>query len=168
MFGDFGFVLGAGAIDLRLLPGVPWITGFGWQSVSTGSEDGGAADVIYAGDGDDVVIGGQGGDRINGGLDDDDLIGGHNVPGGADGDDVIDGVWGNDWIAGDNADIRRTGSKYSARFRALLGASIYDTTGQAQLARRLGGRPEPGQRGADGGPVRPLQHHGAPARGATT
>jgi hypothetical protein len=131
------------------------------------SDDGGAADEIYAGDGDDVVIGGQGGDRINGGDGDDDLIGGHNVPAGADGDDIIDGVWGNDWIAGDNADIRRTGSRDSVRFRALLGASIYDTTGQASW-RRVGGRPEPGQRGARRSSCSTTRTARTPARGATT
>ncbi len=54
------------------------------------------------------VIGGQDA-TAHGGTGDDDLIGGHNVAGGSDAGDFIDGGAGNDVIAGDNANLLRTG-----------------------------------------------------------
>ena len=76
------------------------------------------------------MLGGQGADRITGGDGDDDLIGGHNVAGGSDAGDFIDGGAGNDWIAGDNADLLRTGTPPRARASACCSATaIYDALG---------------------------------------
>ena len=104
---------------------------FTWTSIDTGAALGGGDDLIRAGDGDDIVLGGQGADRITGGDGDDDLIGGHNVADGSDGGDRIDAGAGNDWVAGDNADLLRTGSSLSPRFRVLAGDAIFDVDGDA-------------------------------------
>ncbi len=84
------------------------------------------------------MIGGQGGDRITTGDGDDDIIGGHNVAHGSDGDDTLDGGAGNDWIAGDNAEIWRTGLSYSVRYRTLLGRLDLRHQRPSAAGRRLG------------------------------
>src|SRR3954452_13755831 len=106
---------------------------FAWTSIDTGAAQGGGNDLIRANDGDDIVLGGQGVDSITGGEGDDDIIGGHNVAGGSDTGDFIDGGAGNDWIAGDNADLLRTGSRLSDRFQRLLDGVIFDLDGKAQI-----------------------------------
>jgi Ca2+-binding RTX toxin-like protein len=133
LFGDHGKV--EGDIDTTLLPlSMPVAAHpFVWTSIDTGAAQGGGDDLIRGNGGDDIVLGGQGADRITGGEDDDDIIGGHNVAGGADAGDWIDAGAGNDWIAGDNADLLRTGSRLSPRFRVLLGDAIFDTAGNAQV-----------------------------------
>ena len=128
VFGDHGIV--AGTIDAALLPLSMPTPPFGWTSIDVNAPaTGGGGDLIRGGAGDDIVIGGQGSDRITTADGDDDVIGGHNVPGGADGGDFIDAGAGNDWVAGDNANLRRLGDSWSPRFRALLGATIYDDFG---------------------------------------
>ena len=95
------------------------------------------------------MIGGQGADRITGGDGNDDLIGGHNVAGGSDTGDMIDGGAGNDWIAGDNADLCAPAAA-SARASARSSApSIFDDQRPGRSsAPAVAGRPEPGERGA--------------------
>ena len=135
VFGDFGRVdEGTTDVDvgMPLLPfSFPFPHPFTWTSIDTGAAQNGGADLIRGNAGDDIVLGGQAADRITGGEDDDDLIGGHNVAGGSDVGDFVDGGSGNDWIAGDNADILRTGSRVGPRFRVLSGDAIYDTLGNA-------------------------------------
>ena len=141
VFGDHALITRTGAnfIDPALLPLSPVTPPFDttppfvWTSIHTGIGDGGGADLIRGGDGDDIVIGGQDADRITTGDGDDDVIGGHNVPGGSDAGDYIDTGAGNDWVAGDNANLLRLGHSWSPRFRALLGATIYDDFGNPLL-----------------------------------
>jgi Ca2+-binding RTX toxin-like protein len=129
IFGDHGKV--EGDIRAALLPLSMAVHPFTWTSIDTGATQGGGDDLIRGNAGDDIVIGGQGIDRITGGDDDDDLIGGHNVAGGSDAGDFIDAGAGNDWVAGDNANLLRTGSRLSPRFRVLAGQLIYDDLGTA-------------------------------------
>ena len=136
IFGDHGRV--DGTIDSTQLPLSSAIKPFAWTSIDTSAASGGGADLLRGNAGDDIVIGGQDADRITGGDGDDDLIGGHNVAGGADSGDQIDAGAGNDWVAGDNANILRTGSRLSPRFRTLTGAVIYDANGLPQV----GGTPQ--------------------------
>ena len=103
------------------------------SSIFTGAADGGAADWISAGDGDDDVVGGQGSDRIYGDGGDDNLIGGHNLAGGSDEGDLLDGGAGDDYIAGDNAQIARESTPVSARMRVLAGGTLYDSDGTAAV-----------------------------------
>src|SRR5262245_58371101 len=120
---------------------------FGWTSINTSAADGGAADLIRGNAEDDVIVGGQGADRILGDDGNDDIIGGHTgflTPfalgsaltigarfgaGGSDTGDTIDAGAGNDWIAGDNAIVLRTGSSVGPRFRVLQSQTIFDANG---------------------------------------
>jgi Ca2+-binding RTX toxin-like protein len=133
VFGDHGQV--AGNIDTTLLPlSLPLaLHPFAWTSIDTGAAQGGGPDLIRGNAGDDIVLGGQASDRITGGDGDDDVIGGHNVAGGADAGDFIDTGAGNDWVAGDNADLLRTGTSLSPRFRVLSDGAIFDALGNAQV-----------------------------------
>lgn len=106
---------------------------FAWTSIDTQNTDDGGEDLIRGNSGEDVIIGGQGIDRITGGSEDDDIIGGHNVPGGQDEGDFIDAGSQNDVVAGDNADILRTGDSVGPRMRVLDGYAIYDSEGNAQV-----------------------------------
>lgn len=101
-----------------------------YTSIFTAASDGGAADVLFAGEGNDIVLGQQGDDLIRGEAGHDDLIGGHNVAGGVDEMDAvggisdrIDGGAGDDVIAGDNAAIVRVSN--GMRFHTLAGPMIY-------------------------------------------
>ncbi len=109
---------------------------FIWTSIDAGASDGGGVDLVTGDAGEDVIIGGQAGDYLLGGTEDDDIIGGHNVAGGYDGDDTIDAGSQDDVVAADNADLLRTGSTQSPRFRTLSGTLIYQTkTGDALVTR---------------------------------
>ncbi|MEW6155800.1 MAG: calcium-binding protein [Verrucomicrobiota bacterium] len=128
VFGDHG------RVDLQQ----PSATNF--LSIDTGAADGGHDDVIYGDDGDDILIGGQGNETIYGGAGDDDVIGGHNAGGGIDqlGDpnsinDRLDGGTGNDFVVGDNAIVTRRGDAISVRIRLLSGATLYTSTGAANV-----------------------------------
>ncbi|UZJ27067.1 hypothetical protein RHODO2019_19095 (plasmid) [Rhodococcus antarcticus] len=120
---------------------------------------GAGSDRISGGAGDDDIIGGNTGLALagianSGGAGGDnagvDYSGGHvaygdvfDNTGGSDGPhsacvaasctygDYLDGGAGNDVIAGDNANILRTGSTVSARFRVLTGTSILNTASGA-------------------------------------
>ena len=128
---------------LTLTPDQRPVHPFTWTSIDTRNSDDGAADLIRGNDGNDIIIGGQGGDLITGGAGDDDIIGGHNgnlvlaapgagnALGGHDGADKIDAGSGNDTVAGDNADLLRTGAPISVRMRVISGETIYDGDGQA-------------------------------------
>ena len=62
------------------------------------------------------------------------MIGGHNVTGGHDGNDRVDGGAGNDVVVGDNAIVLNTGKSNSPRHRMLSDSTIYDLSGNAQIA----------------------------------
>ena len=128
---------------LTLTPNVRPMHPFTWTSIDTLNSDDGGSDLIRGNGGDDIILGGQGGDLITGGVGDDDIIGGHNGNlfagdygtnnnlGGHDGNDLIDAGTGNDTVAGDNADILRTGAPISVRMRVLSGETIFDSDGNA-------------------------------------
>ncbi|MEO1619949.1 MAG: hypothetical protein AAFU53_02830, partial [Cyanobacteria bacterium J06632_3] len=78
-----------------------------YQSIDTGTADGGGNDTIRGNQGDDKILGQQGDDQLFGEAGEDDIIGGHNVRGGADGDDLIEGGEGADVMLGDNGLITR-------------------------------------------------------------
>lgn len=84
----------------------------------------GGDDHILAGPGNDIAMGQQGADAIFGQEGDDDLIGGHNVPGGLDAPDSLDGGAGNDAILGDNGAIVRTPGALSPRMVTPSGALL--------------------------------------------
>ncbi len=102
-------------------------------SSSTSTTDGGG-DTAHGGTGNDSILGGQGADNLFGDEGDDDLTGGHNVAGGADAADSIDGGAGKDVIAGDNASIVRHAGGSSRTTRTLLGATLYNSAGAANVA----------------------------------
>ena len=132
-FAPYGGLLG---IFAELLPlNMPLgVHPFAWTSIDTLIGDGGGADLLRGNAGEDVVIGGQDVDRITGGDGDDDLIGGHNVAGGSDTGDFIDAGGGNDVVAGDNANLLRTGDISSLRFQTLTDGAIFATdTGCANI-----------------------------------
>ena len=108
---------------------------FAWTSIDTQATHGGGPDLLRGNAGEDVIIGGQDVDRITGGTGDDDLIGGHNVALGSDAGDFIDGGDQHDVIAGDNANLLRTGDISSLRFQVLTDDAIFQQdTGCANIA----------------------------------
>ena len=108
---------------------------FAWTSIDTQAIQGGGPDLLRGNAGEDVIIGGQDVDRITGGTGDDDLIGGHNVALGSDAGDFIDGGDQHDVIAGDNANLLRTGDISSLRFQVLTDDAIFQQdTGCANIA----------------------------------
>ncbi len=173
VFGDYGRVdEGTTDVDIGmpLLPlSFPFPHPFTWTSIDTGAAQGGGDDLIRGNAGDDIVLGGQGADRITGGDGDDDLIGGHNVAGGSDAGDFIDGGAGNDWIAGDNADILRTGQPRRARGSASSPATRSTTPlGNALVTAAPQVDPNAANEERVGHAVRPLRDAEPPARSATT
>jgi Ca2+-binding RTX toxin-like protein len=138
IFGDHASL--EGTLDLNTLP----IPEFTYTSIHTLDNDDGGDDLIRAGSGDDIVLGQQGADRIYGEDGDDDLVGGHNVSGGHDAGDSIDGGRGNDVIAGDNAEITRSGETKNVRFRALDGNTLYDAAGRARISTAYQNDPDGG------------------------
>ena len=129
VFGDQGKVTAVpgASLDLGKLP--PLCVDFGgtinFVATNVASSTAGGDDLIYGGAGDDVILGEQGADVIYGEEGDDDIIGGSNVSGALDTGDSLDGGLGNDVIAGDNADICRTGSAFDPTIRALQGTVEY-------------------------------------------
>jgi len=130
-------------------------------SVDTGALDGGAADEVHGDSGRDTILGGQAGDLLLGEADDDDLIGGHNVPGGSDAGDVMDGGAGNDALAGDNASIIRRLDTVSPLVRALSGTTLYGAAGAAGVT----GASQANPTGAVGRDIILFDHSDAPAPG---
>jgi len=116
------------------------------QSIFTALTDGGDWDTIHGDDGDDRILDGQGADQLYGDLGADDLIGGHNVPGGSDsgdwmygesdtGDGTADGS-GPDLLLGDNGQVWRSAG-------GLRISWLYD------IASLYGPAVDPGAYGAD-------------------
>ena len=75
-------------------------------------------------------------------------IGGSTVAGGADGGDLIDAGAGNDWVVGDNGNLRRTGTASPRGSDAAAATRSTTTPAIPQISPAVGRRPEPGQRGA--------------------